>query len=68
MRTKRRRINKAMCLVALTSTIGILYPLWVGYINSTSIIADPEVGGALVTASVFYWLGVIGKFFPDDDK
>lgn len=68
MRTKRRKINKGMCLVAITSTVGILYPLWVGHINPSSIIADPEVGGALVTASVFYWLGVIGKFFPDDDK
>ena len=68
MTTKKRRVNKLMCLVALTSTIGILYPLWVEHFSPTSIIADPEVGGALVTASAFYWLGVIGKFFPDDDK
>lgn len=66
--TKKKKLNKGMCLVALSSTVGILYPLWVKYLNPANIIADPEVGGALVTASVFYWLGVIGKFFPDDDK
>ena len=66
--TKKRRINKGMCLVALSSVAGILYPLWVGYLNPTNILADPEVGGALLTTSIFYWLGVIGKLFPDDDK
>lgn len=67
MTTKKRRVNKLMCLVALSSTVGILYPLWINYINPASIISDPEVGGAIVTTSLIYWVGVIGKFLPDDN-
>ena len=68
MRTKKRKINKFMCLVLISSIAGILYPLWVKHISPTNILADPEVGGALLTTSLIYWLGVIGKLFPDDDK